>query len=58
MKKFELLYPLLVKDEDKEKYDWWKDHQFISDLDHRAEALENGSDQGMTLAEFKAYYRL
>lgn len=56
-KKLRALYQLLKKDE-MEVYEWWKDEKFEAELNRRAEALENGTDKGETLEEFKEHYRL
>jgi len=29
--------------------EWWKDKEFIAELDHRYQSLENGTDKGYTL---------
>jgi hypothetical protein len=56
-KKLRALYQFLKKDE-MEVYEWWKDEKFEAELNRRAEALENGTDKGETLEEFKEHYRL
>ena len=43
----------LLENEIEETTEWWKNKEFIDDLDNRYEALENGSDKGFTLAEME-----
>lgn len=38
-----------------ERYEWWKDEEFLADMDRRANALDNGTDKGMSLEEAKDY---
>ncbi|MEO5581112.1 MAG: hypothetical protein ABIR66_00355 [Saprospiraceae bacterium] len=56
-KKLRALYQLL-KDEETEEYEWWMDEEFVAELDRRVEALENGTDKGITLEEFKEHFKL
>jgi hypothetical protein len=56
-KKLRALYQLLKEDEE-EEYEWWKDEEFVAELERRSEALENGTDKGITLEEFKDHYKL
>jgi len=35
--------------------EWWKDNEFVAELDSRYEALESGDDQGVTIEDLKAY---
>jgi len=37
------------------KTEWWKDEQFMDELDRRDQALETGEDKGVTLEEMMAY---
>jgi hypothetical protein len=56
-KKLRALYQLL-KEEEVEEYEWWKDEEFVAELERRSEALENGTDKGITLEEFREHYKL
>jgi len=51
-KKLHSIYNLL-ENEIEQTNEWWKDKQFTDELDRRYEALENGSDKGVTLTELK-----
>jgi hypothetical protein len=52
-KKLFAIYNLL-ENEIEETNEWWKDKQFIEELDRRSKALENGTDKGFTVAELEA----
>ena len=43
----------LLENEIEETTEWWKNKEFIDDLDNRYEALEIGSDKGFTVAEME-----
>jgi hypothetical protein len=49
-KKLHALYNLLENDIEV-KTEWWKDEQFMDELDRRDQALETGDDKGVTLEE-------
>ena len=34
--------------------EWWKDKQFVAELDRRYQALEKGTDKGYTLEQLEA----
>ncbi len=52
-KKLHTLYNLLENDIEV-KTEWWKDEQFMDELDRRDQALETGDDKGVTLEEMMA----
>ncbi len=52
-KKLHALYNLLENDIEV-KTEWWKDEQFMDELDRRDQALETGEDKGVTLDEMMA----
>jgi 3-phenylpropionate/cinnamic acid dioxygenase small subunit len=52
-KKLHALYNLLENDMEV-KTEWWKDEQFMDELDRRDQALESGEDKGVTLEEMMA----
>lgn len=52
-KKLHALYNLLENDIEV-KTEWWKDEQFLDELDRRDQALESGEDKGVTLEEMMA----
>ena len=52
-KKLHALYNLL-ENEIEVKTEWWKDEQFMDELDRRDQALETGEDKGVTLDEMMA----
>ena len=49
-KKLHAIYNLL-ENEIEVKTEWWKDEQFLDELDRRHEALQSGADKGVTLEE-------
>jgi hypothetical protein len=51
-KKLNAIYHLL-EDEIERTQEWWKNKAFISDLDHRYQSLENGTDKGYSLDELE-----
>ncbi|KAA9041256.1 hypothetical protein FW778_04260 [Ginsengibacter hankyongi] len=51
-KKLNAIYNLL-EDEIEQTSEWWKDKQFVSELDHRFQALENGVDKGFTVPQLQ-----
>jgi hypothetical protein len=51
-KKLNAIYHLL-EDEIEQTQEWWKNKAFISDLDHRYQSLENGTDKGYSLDELE-----
>jgi hypothetical protein len=52
-KKLHAIYNLL-ESEIEETNEWWKDEQFVKELDHRYEALESGTDKGFTVEKLEA----
>jgi hypothetical protein len=52
-KKLHAIYNLLQNDIDKTQ-EWWKDKAFTTELDHRYQSLEKGTDRGYTLDELEA----
>jgi len=38
---------------DRSSNEWWKDKEFVAELDRRYEALESGEDKGVTMEELK-----
>jgi hypothetical protein len=51
-KKLQAIYYLLESEIEHTK-EWWKSKAFISELDKRYEALENETDEGVTVDELK-----
>ncbi len=51
-KKLHAIYNLL-EDEIEENKKWWKDKAFVTELDERYEALENGSDRRFTVQQLE-----
>lgn len=43
----------VVKNFAREEYAWWKDKDFIKELDKRTEELESGKVKGITLDELE-----
>ncbi len=39
---------------DQHTNEWWKDEEFVAELDRRYEAMESGEDKGVTLEELEA----
>ena len=52
-KKLYAIYHLL-ENEIENTQEQWKDKAFTAELDHRFEALENGTDKGFTIDELEA----
>ena len=52
-KKLQAIYHLL-EDEIEQTNEWWKEKEFLKELDSRYEALENGTDKGFTLQQVHA----
>jgi len=52
-KKLHAIYDLL-EGEIEEKAEWWKDKQFIAELDRRNNAMESGEDKGYSITELIA----
>lgn len=51
-KKLNAIYNLL-EDDIEQTSEWWKDKQFVSELDRRFHALENGADKGFTVSQLQ-----
>ncbi len=51
-KKLNAIYNLL-EDEIDQTNEWWKDKQFIQELDLRYNTLEDGTDKGFTVVEME-----
>lgn len=51
-KKLLAIYNLL-ENEIEETNKWWKDNQFVEELDHRSRALEDGTDRGYTTEQLE-----
>lgn len=49
-KKLKAIYALLEEDIEAAA-EWWKDKQFVAELDARYEALKSGEDKGFTVNE-------
>jgi hypothetical protein len=52
-KKLHAIYNLL-ENEIEETREWWKDKQFIKELDRRYHALETGADKGYSIEQIEA----
>lgn len=52
-KKLHAIYSLLENEIDDCK-EWWKDKQFVEELDHRYDAMETGKDKGFTVEQIEA----
>jgi hypothetical protein len=52
-KKLHAIYNLL-ENEITEANEWWKDKQFVAELDRRYDALEKGTDKGYTVEQLEA----
>ena len=52
-KKLAALYHLL-EDDIRETQAWWEDKAFTKELDTRFEALEKGTDKGVTLSQLES----
>ena len=51
-KKLRAIYDILGN-EIGEANEWWKDKIFLSELDHRSKALEEGTDKGFTVEQME-----
>ncbi len=51
-KKLNAIYNLL-ENEIEQTNEWWKDKQFTQELDSRHQALENGSDKGVSVEQLE-----
>lgn len=51
-KKLNAIYNLL-ENEIEQTNEWWKDKQFTQELDSRYQALENGSDKGVSVEQLE-----
>ncbi|HSQ43816.1 MAG TPA: hypothetical protein VLM16_02395 [Ginsengibacter sp.] len=51
-KKLNAIYNLL-ENEIEQTSEWWKDKQFVSELDRRFRNLENGIDKGFTVPQLR-----
>lgn len=51
-KKLHAIYNLLENDIE-QTAEWWKDKQFIKELDSRSKALDNGTDRGYTIGQLE-----
>ena len=52
-KKLHAIYSLL-ENEIVETKEWWKDKQFVAELDRRFVAMEKGKDKGYTVEQIEA----
>ena len=52
-KKLRAIYSLL-ENEMEESNEWWKDKQFVEELDSRYDSLESGKDKGFTIDQVEA----
>ena len=52
-KKLYAIYSLL-ENEIAVTREWWKDKQFVAELDSRYEAIEKGTDKGFTVSQLEA----
>ncbi len=52
-KKLQAIYHLL-EGEIEQVSEWWKDKKFVSELDNRYAALEQGADKGYTISQLQA----
>ena len=44
----------LLENDIEETNEWWKDKQFVEELDRRYQALETGTDKGYTVEQLEA----
>jgi hypothetical protein len=51
-KKLSAIYNLL-ENEIEQTNEWWKDKKLTNELDRRYQAMENGSDKGVTVKELE-----
>ncbi|HEX2630306.1 MAG TPA: hypothetical protein VHM26_14865 [Chitinophagaceae bacterium] len=52
-KKVKAIY-MMLEDEITEELEWWKNKEFVKDLDKRYSAWANGKEKGYTQAEVNA----
>ncbi len=52
-KKLQAIYHLL-ENEIEQTNEWWKDKQIVAELDARYNALESGTDKGVTKEQLKS----
>jgi len=52
-KKLHSIYNLL-ENEIEQAYEWWKDKEFVAELDRRDKAIESSEDKGYTVAQLNA----
>lgn len=52
-KKLQSIYNLL-ENEIEAANEWWNNKAFVAELDARDEALENGTDKGVTIEQLKS----
>lgn len=52
-KKLHAIYSLL-ENEIADTKEWWKDRQFVAELDGRHDAMEKGTDKGFTVEQLEA----
>jgi hypothetical protein len=53
-KKLNAIYNLL-ENEIEQTNEWWKDKRFTQELESRFQALENGSDKGISVEQLEQY---
>jgi hypothetical protein len=53
-KKLHAIYNLL-ENEIEQTTEWWKDKDFIKELDDRTKALDNGTDKGYTIDQLEEF---
>ncbi|MBO9681517.1 MAG: hypothetical protein J7502_02390 [Flavisolibacter sp.] len=51
-KKLQAIYDLL-ENEIEQTAEWWKDKQFIKEVDSRSKALDNGTDKGYAINQLE-----
>ena len=54
-KKVKAIY-MMLEDEITEEIEWWKNNEFIDELDRRYYAWETGKEKGYTLAEVDSLF--
>lgn len=52
-KKIKAIY-MILEDEITEEKEWWENKDYITELDNRYKAWENGTDKAYTLAEIES----
>jgi hypothetical protein len=45
----------LLENEIEQTTEWWKDKDFIKELDDRTKALDNGTDKGYTIDQLEEF---